>query len=67
MAPSFITKATRAVAVMTTKKKIGRQGDFVYVAMTRAKDRLTLTHCKQRHGKPTRGVRLVDELRSASI
>lgn len=39
---------------------------LLYVAMTRAKDRLTLTHCKQRNGKPTRGVRLVEELRQAA-
>jgi hypothetical protein len=40
---------------------------LLYVAMTRAKDRLTLTHTKQRNGKPTRGVRLVEELRQAAI
>jgi len=35
---------------------------LLYVAMTRAKDRLTLTWCKERAGKPTGGTMFLDEM-----
>jgi DNA helicase-2/ATP-dependent DNA helicase PcrA len=35
---------------------------LLYVAMTRAKDRLILTHSKTRKGLPSGGTRFLDEL-----
>jgi superfamily I DNA/RNA helicase len=35
---------------------------LLYVAMTRAKDRLTLTWCKDRGGKPSGGTMFLDEM-----
>jgi DNA polymerase III epsilon subunit family exonuclease len=35
---------------------------LLYVAMTRAKDRLTLTYCKERNREPTGGTRFLDEM-----
>jgi DNA polymerase III epsilon subunit family exonuclease len=35
---------------------------LLYVAMTRARDRLTLTWCKERSGKPTGGTMFLDEM-----
>jgi DNA polymerase III epsilon subunit family exonuclease len=35
---------------------------LVYVAMTRARDRLTLTACDERHGRPGGGTRLLAEM-----
>jgi DNA helicase II / ATP-dependent DNA helicase PcrA len=35
---------------------------LLYVAMTRAKDRLTLTYCKERNREPTGGTRFLDEI-----
>jgi DNA polymerase III epsilon subunit family exonuclease len=35
---------------------------LLYVAMTRAKDRLTLTHCKERNREPTGGTTFLDEM-----
>ncbi len=35
---------------------------LLYVAMTRAKDRLTLTWCRQRRGEPTGGTTFLDAL-----
>jgi DNA helicase-2/ATP-dependent DNA helicase PcrA len=35
---------------------------LLYVAMTRAKDRLTLTWCKERGGKPSGGTMFLDEM-----
>ena len=37
-------------------------GQTLYVAMTRAKDRLTLTWCKERGGKPSGGTMFLDEM-----
>jgi superfamily I DNA/RNA helicase len=35
---------------------------LLYVAMTRAKDRLTLTYCKERNHEPTGGTKFLDEM-----
>jgi DNA polymerase III epsilon subunit family exonuclease len=35
---------------------------LLYVAMTRAKDRLTLTYCRERKGQPTGGTQFLEEL-----
>jgi DNA polymerase III epsilon subunit family exonuclease len=35
---------------------------LLYVAMTRAKDRLTLTYCRQRNGRPTGGTMFLQEM-----
>jgi DNA polymerase III epsilon subunit family exonuclease len=35
---------------------------LLYVAMTRAKDRLTLTHCEERNGRPCGGTLFLDEM-----
>ncbi|MCC6417488.1 MAG: UvrD-helicase domain-containing protein [Gemmataceae bacterium] len=35
---------------------------LLYVAMTRAKDRLTLTYCRERNGLPTGGTMFLDEM-----
>jgi len=46
---------------------------LLYVAMTRAKDRLCLTHCRQRNGRPTGGtlflsdMGLIETAKSATI
>jgi DNA polymerase III epsilon subunit family exonuclease len=46
----------------------GRAGEIaearrlLYVAMTRAKDRVTLTCCRQRNGRPVSGTRFLDEM-----
>jgi superfamily I DNA/RNA helicase len=35
---------------------------LLYVGMTRAKDRLTLTCCSERQGRPTGGTRFLQEM-----
>jgi superfamily I DNA/RNA helicase len=35
---------------------------LLYVAMTRAKDRLTLTHCRERNREPTGATKFLDEM-----
>ena len=40
---------------------------LLYVAMTRAKDRLTLTYCKERNGEPAGGTKFLDEMGLQSV
>jgi DNA polymerase III epsilon subunit family exonuclease len=45
-----------------TLNEINEARRLLYVAMTRAKDRLTLTHCRQRGGKSTGGTKFLEEM-----
>jgi DNA polymerase III epsilon subunit family exonuclease len=40
---------------------------LLYVAMTRAKDRLTLTCCRERQGRPSGGTRFIEEMGVAVV
>ena len=63
--PRGVSKANAAI---DRWMKEGRAEDIpearrlLYVAMTRAKDRLTLTWCKERGGKPSGGTMFLDEM-----
>ncbi len=43
--------------------EIGESRRLLYVAMTRARDKLTITYCRERNGKPSGGTLFLDEIR----